>query len=202
MAAAVAPVTVRLYPITNYRNDTTKDKFPLDTTQKAADQRLRESYAKEGMRRSVHAAILVHNHKHPHLLLLKSDNPTKYMLPGAELLPGETESDGMTRVLNKFFAGSDPAEKHEWPVIDLLSEWWRPNFDGLQYPYLPVHCTKPREQARIFLVQLPEACGFKLPANLALNAVALHDLHQIETYGGMTTSSIPALLSRFNFSYL
>lgn len=40
----------------------------------------RESYAKEGMRRSVHSALLVHSHNHPHILLLKAENPTRFML--------------------------------------------------------------------------------------------------------------------------
>eukprot|EP00035_Acanthoeca_spectabilis_P031281 m.13402 g.13402 ORF g.13402 m.13402 type:complete len:203 (+) comp4655_c0_seq1:493-1101(+) len=202
MAAAGVPTNVRLYPITNYRNDTTKEDIVLDTTQLDADQRLRESYSKEGMRRSVHSALLVHSHNHPHILLLKAENPTRFMLPGAELLPGETEADGLARILNKFFAGCDPKNKHEWPTVDVLSEWWRPNFDGNQYPYLPAHCSKPREQSKVFLVQLPESCGFHLPANLTLNAVPLYDLHHNDTYGGVTTSSIPTLVSRFAFTYL
>jgi hypothetical protein len=137
----------------------------------------------------------------------------------------------------QFFAGSDPKNTHDWPVVDLLSEWWRPAFDSnqvrivhanianllrglvaqrltgdivspapphlaLQYPYLPAHCSKPREHAKIYLMQLPESCGFHLPANLALNAVPLYDLHHNDTYGGVTTSSIPTLLSRFTFSTL
>ena len=48
----------------------------------------------------------------------------------------------------------------------LLVWWW-----WLQYPYLPAHCSKPKEQAKVFLIQLPDKCGFHLPANLALNAV-------------------------------
>eukprot|EP00037_Helgoeca_nana_P020185 m.199421 g.199421 ORF g.199421 m.199421 type:complete len:200 (-) comp25170_c2_seq2:1099-1698(-) len=198
--AAAAPV--RLYPITNYNNDTTKDDYVLDKTQADADQQLRESYAKEGMRRSVHGALLVHSHNHPHILMLKSETPTRLMLPGAALQPGESDMEGLGRVLNKFFAGSDPKNTHDWPVVDLLSEWWRPAFDSNQYPYLPAHCSKPREHAKIYLMQLPESCGFHLPANLALNAVPLYDLHHNDTYGGVTTSSIPTLLSRFTFSTL
>eukprot|EP00038_Savillea_parva_P011520 m.198074 g.198074 ORF g.198074 m.198074 type:complete len:198 (+) comp20355_c0_seq1:508-1101(+) len=193
---------VRLYPITNYSNDTTKDEYVLDKSPADYDQRLRETYAKEGMRRSVHGVLLVHLHKHPHILLLKAENPERFMLPGAELLPGESDSDGLTRVLNKFFAGNDPKIRHDWAVVDKISQWWRPNFNALQYPYLPPHCSKPREHATIFLMQLPEQCGFHLPANLVLNAVPLYDLYNNDKYGGVTTSSIPTLVSRFTFSYL
>lgn len=38
------------------------------------------------MRRTVHGVLLVHSHNHPHLLVLKAENPTRYMLCGLPLL--------------------------------------------------------------------------------------------------------------------
>lgn len=48
-------------------------------------------YRREGIRRSVEAVILVHNHNHPHVLLLQLGSAF-FKLPGGRLRPGE---DGM-----------------------------------------------------------------------------------------------------------
>jgi len=45
-------------------------------------------YKKEGLQRSVEAVLLVHNHGHPHILLLQKANQT-FTLPGGWLHPGE-----------------------------------------------------------------------------------------------------------------
>lgn len=44
----------------------------------------------------------------------------------------------------------------EWTVEDIISSWWRPNFEAQTYPYIPVHITKPKEHKKVFLVQLPD----------------------------------------------
>jgi len=37
-----------------------------------------------------------------------------------------------------------------------VGNWWRPNFEPPQYPYVPPHITKPKEHKKLFLVQLQE----------------------------------------------
>lgn len=46
--------------------------------------------------------------------------------------------------------------KQDWLVEDIIGNWWRPNFEPPQYPYVPSHVTKPKEHKRLFLVQLQE----------------------------------------------
>lgn len=48
----------------------------------------------------------------------------------------------------------------DWTVDELISTWWRPNFEAPQYPYIPAHITKPKESKRMYLVQLPEKGKF------------------------------------------
>lgn len=76
---------------------------------------MREEYEKIGMRRSVEAVLLVHEHSLPHILLLqigsaffklflreKSTNPLFFRYrPGGELAQGEDEVDGLKRILNE-----------------------------------------------------------------------------------------------------
>ena len=45
-------------------------------------------YAREGARRSVEAVLLVHEHHHPHVLLMQVGS-TFFKLPGGRLRPGE-----------------------------------------------------------------------------------------------------------------
>lgn len=41
-------------------------------------------------------------------------------------------------------------------IEDIIGNWWRPNFEPPQYPYVPPHITKPKEHKKLFLVQLAE----------------------------------------------
>ena len=49
---------------------------------------LLDRYKREGIRRSVEAVILVHDHNHPHVLLLQLGSAF-FKLPGGRLRPGE-----------------------------------------------------------------------------------------------------------------
>jgi cleavage and polyadenylation specificity factor subunit 5 len=52
--------------------------------------------------------------------------------------------------------GRDEASINQWSVEECVATWWRPNFDPPRYPYIPAHVTKPKEQTRLYLVELPE----------------------------------------------
>lgn len=52
--------------------------------------------------------------------------------------------------------GRQDGVKQDWIVEDTIGNWWRPNFEPPQYPYIPPHMTKPKEHKRLFLVQLHE----------------------------------------------
>lgn len=52
--------------------------------------------------------------------------------------------------------GRQDGVKQEWLVEDIIGNWWRPNFEPPQYPYVPPHITRPKEHKKLFLVQLPE----------------------------------------------
>ncbi len=52
--------------------------------------------------------------------------------------------------------GDEGGAVQYWGIEDLISNWWRPSFEPLMYPYVPAHITKPIEQRKLFLVQLEE----------------------------------------------
>jgi len=72
--------TIKLYPLSNYTFGTKEPMYEKDRTVEARFNRMREDYEKQGVRHSVEAVLLVHEHCLPHVLLLqlgKHINPTR-----------------------------------------------------------------------------------------------------------------------------
>lgn len=65
---------VQLYNINNYTFGTKQRKMEKDTSVNARLNRMKERFEEEGMRTSVDAVLLVHEHNHPHILLLQIGN--------------------------------------------------------------------------------------------------------------------------------
>lgn len=193
--------SINLYPLENYTFGIKEAQLEKDTSVPARLARMRYKYEREGLRRTVEGILLVHQHKHPHVLLLQIGN-TFFKLAGGRLNPGEGEMDGLKRKLTNKLAPTINTYQPKWEVGELLSMWWRPNFETLQYPYIPAHITKPKECKKIFLVPLPERCIFAVPKNLKLLAVPLFELYDNSQRYGPIISSIPQMLGRFNFVYL
>ncbi|KAK9880716.1 hypothetical protein WA026_013040 [Henosepilachna vigintioctopunctata] len=191
---------VNLYPLTNYTFGTKEPQFEKDPSVPARFQRMRDEFVKIGMRRSVEGVLLVHEHSLPHVLLLQLGT-TFFKLPGGELNPGEDEVEGLKRLLSETF-GRGEGPKQEWLVEDIIGNWWRPNFEPPQYPYIPPHITKPKEHKRLFLVQLQDKALFAVPKNYKLVAAPLFELHDNSQGYGPIISTLPQALCRFQFNYM
>ncbi|KAF1618064.1 UNVERIFIED_CONTAM: Cleavage and polyadenylation specificity factor subunit 5, partial [Eudyptes robustus] len=191
--------TIQLYPLTNYTFGTKDPQSERDNSVQARFQRMREEYDRIGMRRSVDAVLLVHEHNLPHVLLLQIGS-TFFKLPGGELKVGEDEVEGMKRILTETL-GRDESSNSQWVIEDVVATWWRPNFDPPRYPYIPAHVTKPKEITKLFLVQLPEKALFAVPKNFKLVAAPLFELFDNSNGYGSLISSLPVNLSRFRFDY-
>uniref|UniRef100_A0A182URA9 26S proteasome regulatory subunit 8 n=1 Tax=Anopheles merus TaxID=30066 RepID=A0A182URA9_ANOME len=188
------------YPLTNYTFGTKEPLFEKDPSVPARFQRMRDEFDKIGMRRSVEGVLLVHEHGLPHVLLLQLGT-TFFKLPGGELSAGEDEVDGLKRLLTETLGRQDGV-KQDWIVEDTIGNWWRPNFEPPQYPYIPPHITKPKEHKRLFLVQLHEKALFAVPKNYKLVAAPLFELYDNSQGYGPIISSLPQALCRFNFIYM
>lgn len=165
--------------------------------------------------------LLVHEHNLPHVLLLQlgklccynegnrqvtaagpsASGVTFFKLPAGELEEGENDHDGMKRIVNNVLGRTDEVQT-DWQVADVVSNWWRPNFEAPQYPYIPAHCTRPKEHKRLFLIQLPEKALFSVPRNYKLVAAPLFELFDNAAGYGPVISSLPQCLSRFDFVYM
>uniref|UniRef100_A0ABK0KX28 Cleavage and polyadenylation specificity factor subunit 5 n=1 Tax=Rattus norvegicus TaxID=10116 RepID=A0ABK0KX28_RAT len=215
--------TINLYPLTNYTFGTKEPLYEKDSSVAARFQRMREEFDKIGMRRTVEGVLIVHEHRLPHVLLLQLGT-TFFKLPGGELNPGEDEVEGLKRLMTEILGRQDGVLQ-DWVIDDCIGNWWRPNFEPPQldcaagrtplgsfsflksvlrvweYPYIPAHITKPKEHKKLFLVQLQEKALFAVPKNYKLVAAPLFELYDNAPGYGPIISSLPQLLSRFNFIY-
>ena len=164
-------------------------------------QRMRDEYDKVGMRRSVDGVLIVHEHGLPHVLLLQLGS-TFFKLPGGELSPGEDEVEGLKRLMSETLGRTDGSAATDWTIEDTIGNWWRPNFEPAQYPYIPPHITKPKEHRKLFLVQLQEKAYFAVPRNYKLVAAPLFELYDNAQGYGPIISSLSQALGRFNFIYM
>jgi cleavage and polyadenylation specificity factor subunit 5 len=191
--------TVSLYPLTNYTFGTKDPQYEKDQSVTARFERMKEEFKKSGMRRSAEGVLIVHEHGLPHVLLLQLGT-SFFKLPGGELKPGEDQVEGLKRLLSEMLGRQDQPPV-DWVIEDTIANWWRPNFEPPQYPYIPAHITKPKEHKRLYLVQLPEKALFAVPRNYKLVAAPLFELYDNAAGYGPIISCLPQTLSRFNFIY-
>jgi len=193
--------TVTLYHLDNYTFGIKEAQLEKDASVAARLTRMKEMYELEGMRRTVDGIMLVHQHRHPHVLLLQIGN-TFFKNPGGRLKPGEDEIEGLKRKLTNKLAPTINTYKPQWEIGEQMCMWWRPNFETVLYPYIPAHITKPKECKRLYLVPLPERCIFAVPKNLKLLAVPLFELYENAQRYGPIISALPQILGRVNFVYM
>ncbi|PRP78912.1 hypothetical protein PROFUN_13288 [Planoprotostelium fungivorum] len=199
ISRAVGP-TINIYALEGYSFGS-KDAITTTKERKSTlEIRRRERFERQGMRRTVEAVLIVHQHRHPHVLLLQLPSG-HFELPGGCLNPGETELEGLKRKVTKKLSTNEVFGP-KWEHGELLCMWWRPGFDTEMWPYQVPHITKPKECKKLFVVPLPQRCGFTLPKNIKLVAVPLFELYDNGRHYGPIISSIPQMLGRFNLSYL
>jgi cleavage and polyadenylation specificity factor subunit 5 len=189
--------TVHVYPVTNYSFGSKAAKPEKDATIAEAMLRHKRTYEKEGTRRTVEAVLLVNQHSHPHVLLLRT--PRGFKLPGGRLRRGEGEIEGLRRKLHNTLSPVEPRlRQKEWDVGECVSRWCRPSHEPNYYPYVPSHCTRPKESRAVYLSELPGKCVFAVPKNMKLLAVPLFELYGNEQRYGALIASIPHLISRYH----
>lgn len=144
-----------VFHLTNTRDPpSTKEAQPEeDPSVSARLQRLQNNYEDFGMRRTVEGVLVVHDHGHPHILMLQIANaffklyvppvffkflsPDVISSPGDYLKPGEDELDGLKHRLDDRLAPPSDSRQfnashgidNDWEIGDCLAQWWRPNFE-------------------------------------------------------------------------
>ncbi|GAA5898948.1 cleavage and polyadenylation specificity factor subunit 5 [Sporobolomyces salmoneus] len=201
--------TLTIYPLSNYSFATKEAQIDEDPSVNARLQRLEDDYEKHGMRRTVEGLLIVHEHGHPHVLLLQVAN-SFFKLPGDYLKPGEGEIDGLKKRMHQRLGpetdsgmgnGWEVKGEKDWEIADAVGQFYRPNFEGFMYPYIPAHISKPKEIKTWYLVQLPHSQVLTVPRNMKLIALPLFELYDNAVRYGPQLAAIPHLLSRINFIF-
>lgn len=192
-----------IHPWTNYDVAIVNpDGEPIMDSEYIHFMKLQEEYERGGMIRSVQAVLLTYEHCIPHVVLLKtrSGNGLKVALslPGRKLRYQEEEVDGLKKVVAKLLGIEHYT--NEFNNVTLLSKWWRPHFEGFIYPYVPSHVTKPKEQIKVYAVEIPRTGTFYATKYMEFIPAPLCEIYNNEKYGPII-SSIPQALSRLKFLY-
>lgn len=155
-------------------------------------QRLQNNYEDFGMRRTVEGILVVHDHGHPHILMLQIANaffklcvscpaflylrnlPFSIYSPGDYLKPGEDEIDGLKKRLDDRLA--PPADSrqfnashgvdNEWEIGDCLAQWWRPNFETFMVRPIPLLSHMPFCGIHVYCMYLPHICYSRCAVSL------------------------------------
>ncbi|KAK5111437.1 hypothetical protein LTR62_004889 [Meristemomyces frigidus] len=203
------PAAIRLYPLSNYTFGVKETQPEEDPSVKDRLRRLEEHYEQYGMRRTCEGILVCHEHNHPHVLMLQIANAF-FKLPGDYLSHDADEISGFKKILtaklsppsSSSLSSRDSLESADWNISHNLSTWWRPNFETFMYPYLPPHTTRPKEQKKLYFIQLPETKVLSVPKNMKLLAVPLFELYDNSQRYGPQLSAIPHYLSRFRWEFV
>ncbi|KAG5338812.1 hypothetical protein C0989_006081 [Termitomyces sp. Mn162] len=218
LPSALRQLTAGSYPLSNFTFSTKEAQPEEDPSVSARLQRLQNNYEDFGMRRTVEGILVVHDHGHPHILMLQIANAF-FKLPGDYLKPGEDEIDGLKRRLDDRLAPPRDSQQfnqhthgidNDWEIGDCLAQWWRPNFETFMVrptpspsnPHeplpVPLH---PRTHHKAQRMQKALSQVLAVPKNMKLLAIPLFELYDNAARYGPQLSAIPHLLSRYNFIY-
>jgi cleavage and polyadenylation specificity factor subunit 5 len=113
----------------------------------------------------------------------------------------ETELECLKRKLDQRLAPepSSGLPAPEWKIVELAGVFYRPNFEASLFPYQVPHVSETKEIKKLFVVTIGGDCVFEFPANYGIELVSLMDLLDNSKRFGPVASSIPLLLSRFQF---
>lgn len=105
-------------------------------------------------------------------------------------------------MLLQFLGVSKEEAAEQFEIVDLLSRWWRPNFEPQLFPYVPAHVTAPKEVCSQFLVKLPPHATFSVPKNFKIVSVPLMEIFGNAKSYGAINSSLPTVLNRYQMNLL
>lgn len=132
--------TLTLFPLSSYTFTTKAAQPEEDPSVAARLQRLQNQYEDLGIRHTAEGVLVVHDHGHPHVLMIQIANAF-FKLPGNYLRPAEEETSGLARRLDEQLApveedpnsfgpgGMSAGSGGDWEIGDCLAQWWRPSFE-------------------------------------------------------------------------
>ncbi|KAL2918038.1 hypothetical protein HK105_202452 [Polyrhizophydium stewartii] len=217
---------VLLFPLSNYSFGTKDPQADEDKTTDARLVRLQSEYETQGMRTTVEGVLVVHEHGHPHILMLQIANSfyKLWVLPNLDRACCQqaalTPSTAVRMVLcprrrlvfrpgGALRPGEDEIEGLKLRINQKLApiggdQTSQGDFEvgellGVWWRPNFEQAMRPKEVKKMYLVHLPETKVLTVPMNMKLLAVPLFELYDNAGRYGSHLSVLPHLLSRFNF---
>ena len=118
--------SLTVYSLANYTFGTKEACSDLDhiLPSKEIDSLIKQ-YSAKGMKTLVQGILIVHEHHHPHLLMIQN-SAGQLSLPLGSLLMGEDETVGLKRILNSLLGSKSSSD---WDVGEIVGVMYRPNFE-------------------------------------------------------------------------
>ena len=153
----------------------------------------------EGMRRTARAVFITHSNGVPHLIVFKQPTADGFaqFLPGGKLIEGESEREGLSRHLRSLIMKDKSSDSCEWKVGEVISKFYRPEFDERVFPFLPPHVTRPKEEITLLQVVLPPRCVFALREGVTVTAIPVFEILKSPDTFPSLIAALPQLISRF-----
>ena len=191
-------MTISLHRASNYSFGLAEDEEEdLEKVKIPPMEKLRQRFQKEGTVRSVRCIILVHEHNHPNIMLLRNRTTNDISIPGGRLLTGEDDETGIHRILNKKLCPINA----DFEIGEHIATWYRPQFTEYVYPYLPAHITTAKEIEKWYVVFLPETAKLRAQAKNEPTILPFYQINGNPDWQGKPLGEVPVLMSKFDFSY-
>jgi cleavage and polyadenylation specificity factor subunit 5 len=179
-------MSIRLYPGSNYSSTGVADlEFPIDYSIKSHH----DYWIAHGMKKTIRLLILCHSEGAPAVLFVKQSSNQARSFLEISLKPGQNEDEGIKKLMIRHLLKHSAGDSMQFSIIDLISVEYRPEFDKETFPFLPSYCSRPKEQIKTFLVEMPPRCVIKLPKHLSLEVVKFTEI---------LDSPYPTILSKFD----
>eukprot|EP01055_Gregarina_sp_Pseudo9_P001088 Gregarina_sp_Pseudo_9__1087@NODE_1708_length_1380_cov_17_184191_g1583_i0_p1_GENE_NODE_1708_length_1380_cov_17_184191_g1583_i0NODE_1708_length_1380_cov_17_184191_g1583_i0_p1_ORF_typecomplete_len291_score97_74NUDIX_2/PF13869_6/1_6e32_NODE_1708_length_1380_cov_17_184191_g1583_i04151287 len=220
----------RLYPQQGYEVVTDETLKPVSLSPSWNETRRNAAFFKKGMRHTAAAVMLTHRWLSPHLLVFlkqaevsnagvaggggglhcglfsvkykATDNPRQVLLDRLNAYLRPTSSNMAANLAASPSPGGD-ATRTQATMGEYIGTWWVATSSdyGHPLPYIPAHCTRPREMIRLYQVLLPPEVTFCVTPGYTLKSIPLFDLVVHRPALPTALQRIPFMMARFVFAY-
>lgn len=186
-----------LHKASDYQFGHSTEEEEKDTPKVPPMEKLRRKFSAEGTVKAVRCIILVHEHNHPNIMLLRNRETNEIAIPGGRLIAGEDDETGIHRILQKkLFPLNSDIE-----IGEHVATWFRPQFSEYMYPYLPAHITTPKEIEKWYVVSLPKGSKLRSQAKNEPVFLPFYQINGNPDWQGKPLGEVPVIMSRFDFRY-
>eukprot|EP01056_Protomagalhaensia_sp_Gyna25_P002861 Protomagalhaensia_sp_Gyna_25__2860@NODE_2665_length_953_cov_15_398249_g2222_i0_p1_GENE_NODE_2665_length_953_cov_15_398249_g2222_i0NODE_2665_length_953_cov_15_398249_g2222_i0_p1_ORF_typecomplete_len270_score37_02NUDIX_2/PF13869_6/8_2e34_NODE_2665_length_953_cov_15_398249_g2222_i058867 len=195
----------KLYPQQGYQVVTDESVRAPSLCPALNDAKRLDSFFRKGMRRTAAAVMVTHRWLAPHLLVFLRQEAQRLRCGLFSVKYGATENPKQVLLnrLNTYLRPLGSQDAAKAVVGEFLGTWWVAGNSDFEHPlpYVPAHCTRPREMIRLYQVVLPPEVTFFVSPGYTLKSIPIFDLVTHRPALPPALQQLPFMLARFVFTY-